>query len=84
MQDPLACLKAIEDASLLLDGETKEEPEDVHLPLETDGLPSEDTIAFLFDHVSEGQVQRKISENRAFQRLSDLRARVLARLNGQP
>ena len=72
-----------EDASRWLDGETKRGYEADHMPLETDGLPSEDTIAFLFDHATEEQVQMKVSENSAFQRLADLRARVLARLNRQ-
>ena len=52
------------------------------MPLMRDGLPSEDNIAFLFDDVSEQQVRRKIAEDPAYKRLADLRARVLARLNG--
>ena len=43
--------------------------------------PSEDMIAFLFDHVSERQVSSRAEVDPAYQRLAAMREMVLARLN---
>ena len=78
---------ALEVVENLLNGhsapreETKEEAQEVDLPNEPDGLPSEDTIAFLFDHTSQERLAKKAEQEPAFKRLVALRERLLARLN---
>ena len=53
----------------------------VPIPVGSDGLPDEDTISFLFDHVSHEQVTARAQEQPAYKKLAALRERVLARLN---
>ena len=88
VQDPEACLEAIEKASNVF-CDTPQSPLDdpaqlieaCPIPVESDGLPEEETIAFLFDHVTEKQVKRKVTEDPAYMRLAALRERVLERFN---
>ena len=88
VHDPEACISAIENAAQLL------EPRDIcniaepepcvsvcSIPVQNDGLPSEETIAFLFDHVTNEEVTLRARQEPAFKRLAALRERVLARLN---
>ena len=49
--------------------------------VERDGLPDEDSIAFLFDGVNHQRVNQRAQAEPALQRLAALRDRVLARLN---
>ena len=51
------------------------------IPVGIDGLPDEDTISFLFDHVTQHQVASRAHEQPAYKKLAELRERVLARLN---
>ena len=51
------------------------------IPVGFDGLPGEDTISFLFDHISQRQVASRAQEQPAYKKLAALRERVLARLN---
>ena len=51
------------------------------IPVGSDGLPDEDTISFLFDHVTHDQVTMRAQEQPAYKKLAALRERVLARLN---
>ena len=51
------------------------------IPVGIDGLPDEDTISFLFDHISQQQVATRAQEQPAYKKLAALRERVLARLN---
>ena len=51
------------------------------IPCGDDGLPSEDTVSFLFDGVSNDAVTSRAVHEPAYRRLAALRERVLARLN---
>ena len=51
------------------------------IPCGDDGLPSEETVSFLFDGVSNEGVTSRAEHEPAYRRLAALRERVLARLN---
>ena len=51
------------------------------IPCGDDGLPTEDTVSFLFDGVSNDVVTSRAVNEPAYRRLAALRERVLARLN---
>ena len=51
------------------------------IPCGEDGLPSEETISFLFDDVSHEVVTSRAENEPAYKRLAALRERVVARLN---
>ena len=51
------------------------------IPVGSDGLPDEDTISFLFDHVTHDHIANKAQEQPAYNKLAALREGVLARLN---
>ena len=87
--DPESCITAIENAACLLSMPVSSSPVPVlspsvsecAIPMHEDGLPSEETISFLFDGVTQEVVTHRAREESAYQRLAALRERVLARLN---
>ena len=75
LQEPVAVLASSSEC------DAPDSDFECEIPCGNDGLPSEETVSFLFDGVSSDAVASRAVLEPAYRRLAALRGRVLARLN---